>query len=102
MGVWKSAKIILLQKDSFNKREFTLMILFTSILEGFSQEEEVVLDGLMHAPRVLDFNINEFVLMLGFFEFSLDLNSLFNRFDTLILALKLWLVLVCTGPKINL
>ena len=102
MGVWKSVKIRFLQNYSFNKREFTLMILFTSIVEGFSQEEGVVMDGLMHAPPVLDFNINRFVLMLVFFEFSLDFNSLFNRYDTLVLALKLCLVLAYTGPKINL
>jgi hypothetical protein len=41
----------------------------------------------MHAPSFLDFNINEFVLMLGFSEFSVDFNLLFDRFDTLVLAM---------------
>jgi hypothetical protein len=30
---------------------------------------EVALDGSMHAPLVLDFGKNEFVLMLGFYGF---------------------------------
>ena len=29
----------------------------TIVVEGFSQEEGVSLDGLMHAPLVLDFHI---------------------------------------------
>lgn len=43
--------------------------------------------GLMHAPLVLDFSINEIVLMLGCSEFSADFNSLFDRFDILVLSL---------------
>jgi hypothetical protein len=56
----------------------------TPVVRGFSQEEGVVLDGLI---LVLDFSINEFVLILGFFEFSAHFNLLFDRFDTLFLAL---------------
>lgn len=43
----------------------------------------------MHAPPlpVLDFDINEFVLMLGSFEFSVDFSSLFDRSHTLVLAM---------------
>ena len=37
----------------------------TLVVRGFSKEEGVDLNGLMHAPPVLDFNINEFVCMLG-------------------------------------
>jgi hypothetical protein len=59
----------------------------TPVVGGFSQEEGVSLDGLMHAPPVLDFSINEIVLMLGFSEFSADFNLLFDRSDTLVLAL---------------
>jgi hypothetical protein len=58
----------------------------TLVVRGFSWEEGVALDGLMHAPLVLDFGINEFVLMLGFFEFSVEFNSLFGRSDRLVLA----------------
>jgi hypothetical protein len=47
----------------------------------------VALDGLMHAPPPLDFSINEFVLMLGFYEFSADVNYLLDRSDTLVLDL---------------
>ena len=35
------------------------------VVRGFSQEEGVDLNGLMHAPPILDFNINEVVRMLG-------------------------------------
>jgi hypothetical protein len=41
----------------------------------------------MHALPILDFSINEIALMLGCFEFSEDFNSLFDRSDTLALAL---------------
>ena len=40
MGVWKSAKIMLLQKDSISTRELTLMTL-TLIVEEFYKEERV-------------------------------------------------------------
>lgn len=41
----------------------------------------------MHAPLVLDFNINEIGLMFGCFKFSADFNSLHHRSDTRALAL---------------
>ena len=47
----------------------------TLVIEVFSQR--VSLYGLMHAPPILEFNIHEFVLMLGFCEFNADFNSLF-------------------------
>jgi hypothetical protein len=53
----------------------------------------------MHAPPVLDFSINEFVLMLGFFEFSVDFNSLFDRSDTLVLALYTDEFIIAGNPK---
>jgi hypothetical protein len=59
----------------------------TPKIRGFSQEERVALDGLMHAPPLLVFSINEIVLMLHCFEFSIDFNSLFDRSDRLVLAL---------------
>ena len=37
----------------------------TLVVRGFSQEEGIELNALMHAPPVLDSNINEFVRMLG-------------------------------------
>ena len=37
----------------------------TPLVTGFSLEEGVDLNGLMHAPPVFYFNINEFVRMLG-------------------------------------
>jgi hypothetical protein len=59
----------------------------TPIVKGFSQEEEVALNALMHAPPVLDLSINEIVLMLGCFESSTTFNSLFDRSYTFFLAL---------------
>jgi len=59
----------------------------TAIVKGFSQEEEVSLDGLMHAPPILDFSTNEFVLVLGVYRFSVDVNYLFDKSNTLVLAL---------------
>ena len=41
----------------------------------------------MHAPPILDLSPNEIVFMLGCFEFRTDFNSLFDRSDTLVLAL---------------
>lgn len=41
----------------------------------------------MHALRVLDFSINEIILMLGYYDFSTDFNLLFDRCDTLVLSL---------------
>jgi hypothetical protein len=41
----------------------------------------------MHAPPILDFSINEFVLMLGFYVYSVDVNYLFGISKTLVLEL---------------
>jgi hypothetical protein len=41
----------------------------------------------MHAPPILDFSTNEFVLMLGVYRFSVDVNYLFDKSNTLVLAL---------------
>jgi len=41
----------------------------------------------MQSPLVLYFIINDIVLILGSFEFSVGFNSLFDIFDTLGLAL---------------
>jgi hypothetical protein len=35
----------------------------------------------------LDSSVNDIVLVLGYFEFNVDFNSLFGRFDTLVMAL---------------
>jgi hypothetical protein len=46
------------------------------------------LDELMHVPPILDFILNNYlVVMLGFSKFNANFNSLFNKFDTVFLAL---------------
>lgn len=62
-------------------------VTLTPVAKGFSQDEGVALDGLMHAPTVLDFSINKSVLMLDFSKFSADFNFLFERLVILVLAL---------------
>jgi hypothetical protein len=69
------------------------------VVKGFSKEKEVPLYEMMHAPLVLDFNITEIVLMLGCFEFSADFNLLFDRFDTLALALYRDEFIIVGSPK---
>jgi hypothetical protein len=59
----------------------------TPVVEGFSQEERISLNGLMHAPLILDFSIEEIVFMLGCYKSSADFNSLFDSSNTLVLAL---------------
>jgi hypothetical protein len=57
------------------------------------------MDGLMHPPPVLDFSINEIVLMLGCSEFSADFNLLFDRSDTLVVALYTDEFIIAGTPK---
>ena len=47
------------------KRIVDLDETLTPIIKGFYQEKGLTLDALMHAPPVLDFNINEIGLILG-------------------------------------
>ena len=46
------------------KRIVDLDETLTPVIKGFYQEEGLSLDALMHAPPVLDFNINEIGLNL--------------------------------------
>ena len=56
-------------------------------MKGFYIEEGIFLDALMHAPPVLDFNMNEIGLILGGSKFGANFTLLFYRSGTLVLAL---------------
>jgi hypothetical protein len=53
----------------------------------------------MHAPPVLNFNINEIVLVLGCSKFSVDSNLLFDRSNTLVLTLYIDEIIIAGSPK---
>ena len=84
---WHDGEGFLQCWEGCNKRIVDLDETLTPIIKGFYQEEGIALYPPMHAPRVLDFNINEIGLILGGSKFSANFTLLFYRFGTLVLAL---------------